>query len=163
MADVGQNDIEEVDVVEAGGNYGWAVKEGTFLFEPGGPLVDGSVTANSPGAPAGLSDPIAEYDHTAPGGVRCGRGARRRPARASPSSADTSRSACTGSSDHYVFGDYSRAFAQPLGRLFVLRHGQVEALPDPGIAVFGFGQDKHGDLYVLGNTTGVCPATPAWC
>ena len=36
---------------------------------------DGSVTANSPGAPAGLSDPIAEYDHTAPGGVRCGGGA----------------------------------------------------------------------------------------
>ena len=34
-ADVGQNDIEEVDVVKAGGNYGWPVKEGTFLFDTG--------------------------------------------------------------------------------------------------------------------------------
>ena len=53
---------------------------------------------------------------------------------------------------------------QPLGRLFVLRDGQVEALRDPGIAVFGFGQDKHGDLFVLGNDTGApVAATPAWC
>ena len=48
VADVGQNDIEEVDDVQAGGNYGWAVKEGTFLFEPGGPirrrLGDGELT-----------------------------------------------------------------------------------------------------------------------
>ena len=73
VADVGQNDIEEVDDVQAGGNYGWPVKEGTFLFDQGDVADpnDGSVTANSPGAPAGLSDPIAQYDHTAPGGVRC--------------------------------------------------------------------------------------------
>ena len=56
---------------------------------------------------------------------------------------------------HYVFGDYSRQFANALGRLWVLRDGQVEALPDPGVAVFGFGQDKHGDLFVLGNETGL--------
>ena len=155
VADVGQNDIEEVDVVQAGGNYGWAVKEGTFLFEPGGPTVDGSVTANSPGVPAGLSDPIAEYDHTAPGGVRCGGGAPPSACQGIAVVGGYVAKRVHGLKGHYVFGDYSRAFAQPLGRLFVLRHGQVEALPDPGIAVFGFGQDKHGDLYVLGNTTGV--------
>jgi len=32
VGEVGQNDIEEVDVVRRGGNYGWPVKEGTFLF-----------------------------------------------------------------------------------------------------------------------------------
>jgi hypothetical protein len=31
----------------------------------------------------------------------------------------------------------------------------VKSLPDPGIAVFGFGQDRRRNLYVLGNTTGV--------
>ena len=36
VADVGQNDIEEVDVVVGGGNYGWPIKEGTFLFDMNG-------------------------------------------------------------------------------------------------------------------------------
>ncbi len=32
VGDVGQNAIEEIDVVEHGKNYGWNKKEGTFLF-----------------------------------------------------------------------------------------------------------------------------------
>ena len=36
VADVGQGDIEEVDIVTAGGNYGWNVKEGSFCFDPNG-------------------------------------------------------------------------------------------------------------------------------
>ncbi len=162
VADVGQNDIEEVDVVKGGMNYGWPVKEGTFLFDngfaSGGPDAPGFVTANSPGSPAGLVDPIAEYDHTAPGGVRCG-------TPGAPPTACQGIAAVGGFVYHgrdirrlrnrYVFGDYSRAFAQPLGRLWVLSGHQVKALPDPGIAVFGFAQDRHGEMYVLGNSTGV--------
>ena len=157
VADVGQNDIEEVDDVRAGGNYGWPVKEGTFLFDQGDLTNpnDGSVTANSPGAPAGLSDPIAQYDHTAPGGVRCAPGAPPSACQGIAAVGGFVAKRVHGLKGHYVFGDYSRAFAQALGRLWVLRDGQVEALPDPGIAVFGFGQDKHGDLFVLGNETGL--------
>ena len=63
--DVGQNDIEEVDVVRKGMNYGWPVKEGTFLFDGFLPGRGGTgyVWQNSPGSPSGFVDPIAEYDH----------------------------------------------------------------------------------------------------
>ena len=160
VGEVGQNDIEEVDVVRRGGNYGWPVKEGTFLFDNGGDG-PGFVTASSPGAPAGLLDPVLEYDHTAPGGVRCGGGA---PPSACQGIAVVGGYVYRGHDvkalrGHYVFGDYSRAFAQPLGRLFVDEGSMVTSLPDPGIAVFGFAEDRRGELYVLGNTTGVLSGT----
>lgn len=34
VADAGQNLFEEVDVVYAGGNYGWNIREGTYCFDP---------------------------------------------------------------------------------------------------------------------------------
>jgi glucose/arabinose dehydrogenase len=164
VGDVGQNDIEEVDVVEAGHNYGWPVKEGTFLFDNNG-AGNGFVTADSPGAPAGLTDPVAQYDHTAPGGVRCPTGG--------PASCEGI--AVVGGyvyrghdidalKGDYVFGDYSRAFAQPLGRVFVVRDGQpqelaIEGRNSLGLAVTGWAQDRRGELYVLGNETGVLSGT----
>lgn len=48
--DVGQDEWEEVDLVEAGGNYGWNVKEGTHCYAEDpceGPYVD----------------PVVEYSH----------------------------------------------------------------------------------------------------
>ena len=66
LADVGQNNIEEINRIVIGGNYGWAVKEGTFLFD----RATGNIGANSPGVPAGLIDPISgplgtlQYDHS---------------------------------------------------------------------------------------------------
>ena len=50
VADVGQNAVEEVDLVELGGNYGWRIKEGTRDFE-------GSAEGKD------LIPPIAEYAH----------------------------------------------------------------------------------------------------
>ena len=156
VGEVGQNDIEEVDVVRPGRNYGWPVKEGSFVFDNGGDA-PGFVTVHSPGSPAGLVDPVLEYDHTAPGGVRCGGGA---PSTACQGIAVVGGYVYRGHDvkalrGSYVFGDYSRAFAQPLGRLFVNKGSRVTSLTDPGIAVFGFAQDRRGELYVLGNTTGL--------
>ena len=53
VADVGQGDVEEINIIESGGNYGWRIKEGTFDF-------DSTVTPNPD---AELVDPIAEYAH----------------------------------------------------------------------------------------------------
>lgn len=50
--DVGQNHIEEIDLVEAGGNYGWNIMEGSSCYEPSSGC-DGT----------GLILPVAEYDH----------------------------------------------------------------------------------------------------
>lgn len=57
VADVGQNRFEEVNRVEAGGNYGWNVTEGTECFDAG----------DCPGtAPGGdpLREPVIEYPHS---------------------------------------------------------------------------------------------------
>lgn len=140
-ADVGQNDIEEVDVVVKGGNYGWPIKEGTFLFDMNGDG-DGFTTANSPGVPAGLIDPIAQYDHDEGVAVTGGfayRGKRIKDLRGS-----------------YVFGDFTASFAgSPQGRLLAIdKRGQLEELIPAsgpvGMFVTGFGQDRRGELYVMG-------------
>ncbi len=63
LADVGQNKIEEVDLIEKGRNYGWNLKEGAFYFDPNG-AGSGYVTTVPVGpVPSDLVDPIAQYDH----------------------------------------------------------------------------------------------------
>ncbi|MGD9498576.1 MAG: sorbosone dehydrogenase family protein [Armatimonadota bacterium] len=52
VADVGQEDWEEIDLVVAGGNYGWPIMEGTHCFNP--PLGCDQT---------GLELPIHEYGH----------------------------------------------------------------------------------------------------
>ncbi len=147
-ADVGQNDIEEVNRVVAGGNYGWPVKEGTFLFDDAGDG-PGFTTVDSPGVPAGLIDPIAQYDHDEGVSVTGGfvyRGSSIRKLRGD-----------------YVFGDLTRGFAGgPQGRLFTIdrRSGDLsELLPASGpvgLFITGFGQDTRGEVYVMGQQ-GVFP------
>lgn len=139
-ADVGQNDIEEVDVIVKGGNYGWPVKEGTFLFEMNGDD-PGFTTDDSPGVPADMIDPIAQYDHDEGVSVTGGffyRGNKVKDLR-----------------DTYVFGDFTSSFAGPMGRMFNIDHGELqELLPagQDGVGMFvtGFGQDRAGELYVMG-------------
>jgi len=132
-ADVGQNDIEEVDVVVSGGNYGWPVKEGSYLFDMNGDD-RGFTTVHSPGVPAGMIDPVAEYDHDEGISITGGFMYRGKDVKALR--------------DSYVFGDW-------LSRLFHLTDdGSIAELNPVGaglsVRVTGFGQDRKGELYVLG-------------
>lgn len=52
LADVGQDLWEEINVVQAGGNYGWSVREASLPF--------GNVDAANPSS---LVDPVWVYDH----------------------------------------------------------------------------------------------------
>jgi len=64
VADVGQNQYEEVNVVEAGGNYGWNVREATHCFSTSNPNSppDSCPRETPDGDP--LRDPVVEYPHS---------------------------------------------------------------------------------------------------
>ena len=164
VADVGQNDIEEIDVVVKGGNYGWPIKEGTFLFDNNGGTATsrGFVYKDSPGLPAGLIDPIAQYDHSdhegTPGDVE-------------------SRVAIVGGfvyrgekikglRGQYVFADYSGEIGTPPnGALYTLgKNNRVERLQLFGrtsldLAVLGWTRDSDGELYLLASSSGTLNLT----
>ena len=133
-ADVGQNDIEEIDVVVSGGNYGWPVKEGSYLFDMNGDD-PGFTTDYSAGVPAGMIDPVAEYDHDE--GVSITGGFVYR---------GSDIDELDGS---YVFGEWT-------GRLFHLTDDHSIAELNPvgqdgvGFRITGFGQDRGGEMYLLG-------------
>jgi glucose/arabinose dehydrogenase len=160
MADVGQNTIEEINLVTAGANYGWPMKEGDFLFNrttgPGGNA--GTVGIRSPGAPAGLTDPIVgtlgtlEYDHG--DGISITGGFVYR------------GSGIPDLVGKYVFGDLALR-GQPTradGRLFYadLTTGIINEFLLPqfindqipnGLTIHGFGQDGNGELYAMMTNT----------
>jgi len=140
VADVGQRLVEEINIVNKGGNYGWNLKEGSFKFDPAG--IELGLPLDDPA----LTDPVAQYDH------------------------DDGISVIGGYTYYgsevpelwgrYVCGDFSRAFRTPDGRLFVadLFTGQIEELlvgaagSPPGLFVKGIGQDRDGEVYVLAST-----------
>jgi glucose/arabinose dehydrogenase len=144
VGDVGQNNVEEVDVVTGGGNFGWATKEGTFLFNRTGAAA-GTVGANSPGSPAGLTDPVLEYDHTQGTAIVGG--------------FIYHGSLLPQLDGKYVFGDFSNgAFtAAPNGRLFYadLATGQINEfdLTAPlNMWLKGLGQGPNDEIYLLAST-----------
>ncbi len=142
-ADVGQGDLEEVDVVSAGGNYGWNIKEGSFCFDPNG--ADPGFVFHCDAPHPNLIDPIAEYDHDE--GVAIVGGFVYRGHRIG---------ALQG---HYVFGEFAQTFSND-GRLFYLDASheilefQIAGQENLGASLLGFGQDTQGEIYVLANSTG---------
>jgi len=155
LGDVGQNDIEEINIVTQVGNFGWRIKEGSFFFDADG-TGSGFVTNTAPtSVPSDLIDPVAQYDHDqgdtglAEGVAVIGGFVYR-------------GNAIPELVGKYVFGDFAQDFdaSNPSGRLFYadLETGQINemtiGLDDRilGIFVNGIGQDDQGELYVLGGT-----------
>ena len=159
--DVGQNNVEEINRIVIGGNFGWALKEGDFLFNQtnGSSGIAGTIGTppgnRSAGIPSGLIDPITgtsgtlEYDHNEGISITGGfvyRG-----------------TAIPELYGKYIFGDLALQ-ASPVranGRIFYadLQTGLIKAftlsqfggsaiLPN-GLTVHGFGQDAAGELYAL--------------
>jgi plastocyanin len=138
-ADVGQNKIEEIDVIKAGGNYGWNKKEGTFDFDP---RTGSIINYHSPG----FIDPVAQYDHDEGISITGGYVYR--------------GSAIPELQGLYVFGDFSSGFFTPNGRLFYsnLATGTInEFVLDGGDKPLGqfvksSGRDQNGEIYFLTGT-----------
>lgn len=157
-ADVGQGQVEEIDLITSGGNYGWRVKEGTFDFD---------ATAPNGGLP--LIPPIAQYAH--PGfGVALGL--------PEYGISVTGGHVYRGSAipqlvGKYIFGDWSGSFGNPpSGRLLGLEETTpnnwtlsqlVLTQPNPiPTRILAFGRDEQGEIYVATNiTTGPNQNDPA--
>ena len=129
-ADVGQNAWEEIDVIEAGANYGWSCMEGLhrFRWEAG----CGS---------AALTPPVWEYPRS---GGSCSvtggyvYGGSRIPALAGV----------------YVYGDFcsGRIWGLRLDGDSVVDHA---LLVESGLLITSFGRDVEGSLYVLSRNEGI--------
>lgn len=144
LGDAGQNNIEEVDLIVKGGNYGWNDKEGSFWFDSVTANIGKVVTGPVRPVPLDLFDPIAEYDH-ADGSVVVGGYVYR----------GSQIPALWGL---YVFGDWG-SFAAPSARLFyldpnlVIKELRIGLADRPaGFWLRGFGQDADGELYIFGST-----------
>jgi len=62
-ADAGRDNVEEVNLINAGANYGWSEREGTFVHLPDGNLLDGIAPLPADEAKNGYTYPAAQYGH----------------------------------------------------------------------------------------------------
>ena len=126
-ADVGQNDWEEVNLIRAGGNYGWSLREGARPFTLGG--------GKGSGPRPDLIEPLVEYPHTDDWGKSITGGAVYR------------GTATPGLDGYYLYGDYVT------GRLWALKYDReakqvTENRPIlwDNLPVFTFGQTDDGEV-----------------
>jgi glucose/arabinose dehydrogenase len=119
VADVGQDQAEEISIVGLGGNYGWPRFEGNSCYQ--------TVTGCDP---TGLRQPIAAYDHSE---NRCSiTGGYVYRGRAVPALYGI-----------YVFADFCT------GEIFGLQNGQITRLLQTDLTIVSFGESRSGELHVV--------------
>ncbi|AZN39811.1 PQQ-dependent sugar dehydrogenase [Paenibacillus albus] len=121
-ADVGQNRLEEIDIVEKGGNYGWNVMEGNLCYKP----EEGCDRT-------GLIEPLYTYGRDLGVSVTGGfvyRG-----------------SAIPDLVGWYIYGDYAKGTIWALRQEADSRVRNVTLLQS-GELITSFGVDAAGELYV---------------
>jgi glucose/arabinose dehydrogenase len=128
-ADVGQNQWEEIDIIEGGKNYGWRLKEGNHCYRP-------ASNCDSDG----LTPPISEYDHGLGVSITGGFVYRGK-------SIPTLQG-------KYIFGDWKGKifYLEESGgkwlRQDLLPEGKKTN--DAGVNINSFGEDEAGEIYLLG-------------
>ncbi|MFB6286035.1 MAG: sorbosone dehydrogenase family protein [Candidatus Bipolaricaulia bacterium] len=132
LADVGQNDWEEVDLIEAGGNYGWNVMEGNHCFR----TADCDET--------GLERPIAEYSHSQGCSITGGYVYR--------------GSDVPDLVGHYLFADFCSG---RIWSTFPTESGEwtMNQLMDTDLRISSFAEGPDGELYVIDIGGGVYQVT----
>lgn len=131
IADVGQDNREEVDVRpvgQAGNNYGWNIMEGTQCYN--------SASCNQ----AGLVLPVIDYGHDSAGGCSITGGYVYR------------GTALPELAGQYLYSDYCSGWLKS----FSYSKGAASAVTDWGITnvgnILSFGQDAQNELYMLSGT-----------
>jgi glucose/arabinose dehydrogenase len=137
-ADVGQDEWEEIDIVENGGNYGWRILEGNHPYDL--PLA-GILGINQ----SSLQSPIYDYSHNVGRTVIGGFVYR---GNESPNL-----------NGLYVYGDWNTSFTRADGKLYYLNETisgtwichEFQLSQDRPLRRFilGFGEDEQVELYVL--------------
>jgi hypothetical protein len=157
--DVGQNLYEEIDIVTAGGNYGWNIKEGAACFNKDDaanpPATCAAVGAD--GSP--LIDPVISYGRPGSNSAIQGR---------SVAGGYVYRGALLPElTGYYVFGDWSTSFSQADGSVFIASENSAGAWQATELSVsrddargcglgrflLSFGEDESGELYLLTSTS----------
>jgi glucose/arabinose dehydrogenase len=127
--DVGQNRIEEINLIMSGGNYGWRITEGNECFNPSdfnNPLSSCNRT--------GLIDPVKQYSQGQDCSVTGGyiyRGSRQPDLNGA-----------------YIYGDFCS------GKIWMLRalNGNIQVdqlLTDSNTSLSSFGVDEQNELYIV--------------
>jgi glucose/arabinose dehydrogenase len=126
--DVGQGQVEEIDLVLPGRNYGWNVMEGSRCFNP-------SSNCNR----AGLELPIAEYLHPTGFAVIGGHVYR-----------GNKVGALAGA---FLYGDFATGiiFSLRIGASGSVTNGQ---LLKTDLSISAFGRDNSGEVYVVDYSSG---------
>ncbi|GAB3033691.1 PQQ-dependent sugar dehydrogenase [Bowmanella dokdonensis] len=121
LADVGQNQYEEINIIESGGNYGWRCYEGLHR------------TSNSCTTDGPYEAPVAEYDHSLGNSVTGGYVYR----------GDT----IPGLQGAYLFADFGSG---TLWALFPEGDSyRRQTLLETGLNVASFAQDSNNELYLV--------------
>ena len=124
VADVGQDSLEEVDIIEKGANYGWNIMEGSLCY----PLPTSNCNKE------GLKLPVAQYTHADGCSITGGyvyRGSKLRSLYGA-----------------YIYGDFCS------GKIWGLRYDGSKVvehmeLIDSNMQISSFGEDQAGELYIL--------------
>ena len=123
VADVGQDAIEEIDIVAKGLNYGWDRMEGTACYPAG-----------SQCSSEGLQPPVWEYRHSLGQSMTGGYVYRGRQ--------------IEGLQGYYIYGDYMSGRIWAL-RVDDAAPPANYLLLESGLRISSFGVDEDGELYVL--------------